>query len=65
LEKKEFMKSFIERVEIFPERQPDGRILRRIDFRFPVFFEGKEVDMLNWDTQAQVETVVLMSQIEV
>ncbi len=60
-EKKEFMHSFLERVEIYPDRQEDGRILRHIDFRFPVFFEGQEVDMINWDSEKTVETVVLLS----
>ena len=43
LEKKTFMNSFIERVEIYPERQSDGRIVKRIEFRFPVYFKGSEM----------------------
>ncbi len=53
-EKKEFIQSFIERVEIYPEKQPDGRILKHIDFRFPVYYNGQEVDMLDWDTETTV-----------
>lgn len=64
-EKKEFMNSFIERVEIYPEKQPDGRILRHIDFRFPVYYNGQEVDMLDWDNSLTAETVVLLSKKEI
>lgn len=62
-EKKEFLNSFIERVDIFPEALPSGRILRRIKFRFPVFFDGQEVQEIGWDNDSTVETVVLMSRV--
>lgn len=61
-EKKEFMNSFIEKVEIFPQEQPDGRFLRSISFQFPVFFDGKEVQKLSWDSESTVETVVLLER---
>ncbi len=61
-EKKEFLNSFIERVTIFPEALPSGRILRGIKFRFPVFFDGQEVQEIGWDTDSTVESVVLMSR---
>lgn len=61
LEKKEFMKSFIENVLIYPEKQPNGKILRHIDFRFPVYFNGQEVDSLDWDNESTVETVCLLT----
>ena len=59
-EKKEFLNSFIERVDIFPEALPSGRILRRIKFRFPVFFDGQEVQEIGWDNDSTVESVVTM-----
>lgn len=61
-EKKEFMNSFIEKVEIFPQEQPDGRFLRSISFQFPVYFDGKEVQKLSWDDESTVETVVLLTR---
>lgn len=36
-QKREFIHSFIKRVEIYPEKQPDGRILKSIEFNFPVW----------------------------
>lgn len=61
-EKKEFLNSFIERVDIFPEALPSGRILRRIKFRFPVFFNGQEVQEIGWDNDSTVESVVTLSK---
>ena len=61
-EKKEFMNSFIEKVEVYPERQPDGRILKSIQFRFPVYFHEDKIDMFFPDEKKTVETVVLMSR---
>lgn len=61
-EKKEFLNSFIERVDIFPEALPSGRILRRIKFRFPVFFDGQEVQEIGWDNDSTVESIVTLIQ---
>lgn len=62
IEKKAFMNSFIERIEIFPEHQENGRILKHIEFRFPVFYKGQTLTCLDWDSSEAVETVVLMSR---
>ena len=61
-EKKEFLNSFIERVDIYEQEQPDGRILKHIKFRFPVYFNGKEIEELSWDNETTVETVALLSR---
>lgn len=61
-EKKEFLNSFIERVDIYEQEQPDGRILKHIKFRFPVYFNGKEIEEMSWDNETTVETVVLLSR---
>ncbi|MCC8101692.1 MAG: EFR1 family ferrodoxin [Clostridiales bacterium] len=41
--KREIVEGFIERVDIFPERQLDGRGGKSIDFGFPVALDGTEV----------------------
>lgn len=38
MEKKTFMNSFLKEVNIYEAEQEDGRILRTLKFRFPVFF---------------------------
>lgn len=40
-ERRELCRQFIERIEVFPEEQEDGRILKSIAFRFPVFYDGE------------------------
>ena len=59
-EKKEFLQSFVERVDLFPEEQPDGRFLKRIQFRFPVYFDGAELESMRWDDETTVESVVTL-----
>ncbi|MGM9970100.1 MAG: recombinase family protein, partial [Anaeroplasma sp.] len=56
MEKKTFMKSFLEEVNIYEAEQKDGRILRSLKFRFPVFFNAQELYELDWDNESTVET---------
>lgn len=58
LEKKKFMSSFVERVDIYEQAQPNGRFLKHIKFRFPVYYNGKETQDIDWDNENTVETVV-------
>ena len=62
-EKKEFLGSFVDQIDIFEDKQADGRFLRHIRFKFPVFYEGEEVRELSWDNETTVETVVSLSRI--
>ena len=43
MEKKTFMKSFLEAVNIYEAEQEDGRILKSLKFHFPVFFNNQEL----------------------
>lgn len=60
MEKKIFMKSFPEEGNIYEAEQEDGRILRSLKFRFPVFFNEQELYELDWDNESTVESVLLM-----
>ncbi len=62
LEKKIFLKSFVDSIEIFPEEQPDGRNIKSIKFNFPVFYKGKEILGMSWDKKQQGETVCKLSK---
>ena len=55
------MNSFVERVDIYEDEQPNGRFLKHIKFKFPVFFDGEEIQELSWDNETTVETVCLLS----
>ena len=41
------LNSFIERVDIYEQEQLDGRFLEHIKFRFPVCFNGKEIEEMS------------------
>ncbi len=38
LEKKQFMRTFIESIELYPEKKDNGRIISTIELRFPVYY---------------------------
>lgn len=62
LQKKEFMGSFIDEVQINEEPNEKGQILKHIKFKFPVYFSGNEVWGIGWDNESTVETVCLLSK---
>lgn len=66
LEKKEFMNCFVESVEIHEQEQEDGRFLKRLKFRFPIYFNNEEVSEISldksWDSESTVETVALLTR---
>ena len=62
LEKKEFFRNFIDEIELYSERQSDGRIVKQINFNFPVYYNGNEGNAIRLPDENTVETVVLLSQ---
>ena len=64
LEKKEFLRDFIYEIELYPEKQENGRIIKHIAFTFPVFYEGAEGNTIRLLNENTVETVCLMSRVE-
>lgn len=63
LEKKRFMREFIEGIELYPEKQKDGRILKQISLGFPVFYEGSEGDTIWLHKENTAECVTLLQKI--
>ena len=64
-EQKEFMKAFIERIEMFPEKRKDGSWIKKIVFNFPVPVDGEEVKELPLETETTVEAVILLTKVHV
>lgn len=62
MEKKEFFQSFISKIEIYPETLKNGHIIKSIEFNFPVYYKGSEVDMFIPKFGRNAESVVLMSR---
>lgn len=62
LEKKEFFRNFIDEIELYSERQSDGRIVKQINFNFPVYYNGNEGNAIRLPDENTVETVALLSK---
>ena len=63
VDKKKFMNTFVERIEIYEEKQTSGQVLKKIRFRFPIYFNGEEIDEISWDDDATVETVCCLHRV--
>ena len=63
-ERKELMWAFIERIELFPEKQPDGNWIRKIIFNFPVPVNGTEVKELPLENETMVEVICELNRVE-
>lgn len=74
-DKKILMNALLEKVEIFKEKQEDGRWVKSIQFKIPLNVDGKLVDTMFFDyeedtenslpNEKQVKTVVLHSKGEI
>ena len=53
LEKKQFMKTFIESIELYPEKKDNGRIISKIELRFPVYYDGQEGNEIRMPDKTQ------------
>lgn len=62
LEKKEFFRNFIDEIELYSERQSDGRIVKQINFNFPVYYNGNEGNAIRLPDENTVETIVLLQR---
>lgn len=62
VEQRDFMRSFIERIDIYPQKPENGCWIRNIVFNFPMPVKGKEITALPLESKATVETVCLLSQ---
>ena len=62
VEQKEFMRAFIERIDIFPEKQPNGNWIRNIVFAFPVPYNGKKIREFPLESQSTVEAIVSLQR---
>ncbi|MCM1267092.1 MAG: hypothetical protein NC302_04230 [Bacteroidales bacterium] len=63
LEKKEFMRTFIESIELYPEKKDNGRIISTIELRFLVYYDGQEGNEIRMPDKNTVECIVLLSKL--
>lgn len=62
IEQKEFMRAFIERIDLYPEKQKDGNWIRNMVFNFPVPVNGQEVTELPLESGTMLETVARLER---
>ena len=61
VEQRDFMRAFIERIDIYPEKPDNGCWIRNIVFNFPMPVQGQEIKNLPLESESKVETVCLLS----
>ena len=62
-EQKEFMRAFIDRIDIYPEKPANGCWVKNIVFNFPVPINGRNVRELSLENETILETVVLLTRV--
>ena len=60
-DKKRFFQNFVKSIEIYPDMREDGRVLKHIDFKFPVSYDAEESGILLCK-ENDIETIVVMSK---
>ena len=63
VEQRDFMREFIERIDIYPEKPDNGCWIRNIVFNFPMPVQGQEIKSLPLESESTVETVCLLSKL--
>lgn len=64
VEQRDFMRAFIERIDIYPKKPANGCWIRNIVFNFPMPVKGQEIKSLPLESEATVETVVSLSLVK-
>lgn len=60
-EQKQFMRAFVEKIEIYREKTKDGVWIRSITFNFPVPVESGYVKEFPLESSSTIETVCLLT----
>ena len=62
VEQRDFMRAFIERIDIYPEKPDNGCWIRNIVFNFPMPVQGQEIKSLPLESESTVEVVSLLQK---
>ena len=52
----------MDKLDMTPEQQENGQVLKSMKFKFPVFYNGQTIEEIRWDKENTVETVVLLTR---
>lgn len=58
-EKRELYRHFIEKIEVYPEEQADGRIIRNIYFKFPISVDARKTEAVKTGSEEDAISFVL------
>lgn len=58
------IRTIVDEIEIYPEKQPDGRIVKSIKLSVPVIYENDETPRLSLDKSTTVESIVLLTKVQ-
>lgn len=61
-DKKKFLQAIVRSIEIYPNRTKKAHWIKRINFSFPVTYDGESGALVVSNNDSTVETVVLMSK---
>ena len=56
------IRTIIDEIQIYPEKQPDGRIIKSIKLSVPVVYEDGETPRIHLDKDTTVESICCLSR---
>lgn len=54
------IRTIVDEIQIYPEKQADGRIIKSIKLAIPIIYENGETPKISWDKDTTVESIVTM-----
>lgn len=60
IDRQTLIRTIVSEIEIFPDKQPDGRIVKRIKLAIPIVYDDYEKPQIGWDNGTTVESIVTM-----
>jgi len=63
VEQRDFMRAFIERIDIYPEKPDNGCWIRNIVFNFPMPVQGQEIKSLPLESEPTMEVCCLLERL--
>lgn len=60
IDRQTLIRTIVSEIEIYPDKQPDGRIVKRIKLAIPIVYDDSENPQISWDNGTTVESIVTM-----
>ena len=54
------IRTIVDEIQIYPEKQADGRIIKSIKLAIPIVYENGETPKISWDKETTVESIVCL-----